>query len=174
MPYGKLTPEMEEAIRPHVADRHVWDVGAGDLVYARRLMELGGFVIAADKKHMPDTPGIGTFRGTFQALARTVRHFEVAFISWPPNYPCHLGSVVSQAGVVIYLGQNSSERGTACGGPGFWGEVSRRPVLDVVEHLQNTLIVYGPGEDHTREMLEEEREAYQCWFPGLIEACKRF
>jgi hypothetical protein len=174
MPYGTMTPEMEETIRPYVAGRRVWDVGAGDLTYAHRLLDLGADVIAADKEYILDATGIRTYRGTFAQMAQAAESFPVAFVSWPPNHPCQLDRVTAKTDVVIYLGQNSRERGTACGGPGFWGDVSRRPVLAIVEHPQNTLIVYGPGEDHTRDMLDEEREAYEQWFPGLIRACEEF
>ena len=51
MPYGLLTPSMQALIVPLVADKAVWDLGAGDLAYARLLLDLGAQeVVAVDKQ----------------------------------------------------------------------------------------------------------------------------
>jgi hypothetical protein len=174
MAYGLLTPEMEEAIRPYVRGKRVWDLGAGDLVYTRVLCLLGAkAVTAVDKCIMPGCSGVASFFGTFESLAvqlvRSNHRIEVAFVSWPCNHLMYgMDTLVKRSDVVIYLGLNSEKQGTAAGGPGFWGEVTRRSLLAHVDHPRNSLLVYGLGEDSERAMHPEEKEAYRIWFPELL------
>jgi DNA polymerase-3 subunit beta len=167
MPYGELTIEMRTTIQPYVEGRNVWDLGAGDLTWAAILQQLGAHVTAVDKRLMGDLPGAFFYQGTFADLAKQVCALDVAFVSWPCNYRLPgLGEILSKAPTVIYLGSNSAARGDSCGGPGLWRELFKRPLLSSVENLQNTLLVYGPGEGGERILHPEEREAFLQWFEG--------
>lgn len=175
MPFGLLTDEMITTIQPLVAGKSVWDFGAGDMTYALMMHEMGAHVTAIDKEDMPDVRGVRRLQCAFSVLqeARTEPlDIDVAFVSWPVNYSCDLGDLVDSVPVVIYLGLNCSHRGTACGGPGFWASVVGRERLHVIEHVRNNLIVYGPRKnpyDTSWRPLDEEKEALNVWFPGMLE-----
>jgi len=159
MPYGKLTSEMEEAIRPYIAEKFVWDLGAGDMAYAARLRDLEAYVTAVDKEPLEDIPCVCRYQGTFEKLASHQLCLEVAFVSWPCNWrQPGLGTLMQRSETVIYLGLNSHSKGSACGGSDFWESLIHRPILCSAEHPRNRLLVYGSGHV-TRELHPEEEEA---------------
>jgi hypothetical protein len=63
--------------------------------------------------------------------------------------------LLSRFKTVIYLGKNTD--GRACAWPGFFDEMSHRPVLDHIPDRRNTLIVWGKKDKNLkREFLLEE------------------
>lgn len=156
--FGRLTPEMMEAIVPIVAGSLTFDLGCGPrLGHTRQLLHLGARrVVAVDKTELAiarDFPEGATYLRTLfedaeeRVLEQTTRGVDedmnpVAFVSFPQVRASGLGELVRWFDHIIYLGNNFS--GTVCGGRDFWGEVSSREVLDVVESSAATLIAYGP------------------------------
>lgn len=175
MPYGKLTPEMEEAIRPWVEGKRVWDLGAGDLDYAIRLRDLGAEVTAVDKTPMPEVRDIETIEARFDevSLLPLWVPYDTVFLSWPYNYEVDgLLRLVAKAPVVIYLGCNRESEGSSCGGPDIWTHFMGRTLLRLVEHKRNDLMVYGEDLSfalNNRELCREERNACEQWFPGMLD-----
>ena len=159
MPYGLLTPEMETALQPFVEGQDVWDLGAGDLTYTKRLLKLGAdHVWAVDKcEPLSDVPRKATYiESYFQALLEKPPPMNIVFLSWPFNASGAvrgLTGLVERAPTVIYLGHNLD--GTCCGVGPLWDNLTQRKVLAHVPHPRNSLIVYG---EHTgrRIMLPEE------------------
>lgn len=164
MSYARLSPEQTEALRRHVKGRVVHDLGAGLCNLSVALLDLGAKrVIAIEKEKMPvlDRPGLVQVRASFQDAAGSedvehawgraeierarefVRSIDVAFLSWPPNYPVPgLLDLLERARSVVYVGKNTDS--SACG----WGRLFRlalipRRVLAHVPDPKNTLIVYG-------------------------------
>jgi len=166
MAYGNFPRHLRNYLYPYVSGASVWDLGAGDLTHSLMLQELGAMVVAVDKEPMPEYPGITTIQKTFEELNVQLEKIGTVFVSWPPNWRTGLGKIVEKASTVIYLGQNSAERGSACGGPTFWEEVTQRRII--ISHdklLENTLIIYGRRKPLKRALLKEEREAFDQWFP---------
>jgi len=130
----------------HVADRVVWDLGAGDLVRARHMLDLGAREVVAVDKGWYDTPDAADPRlrpitAYFEAV-EVPDSIEVVFLGWPMNYPMPgLSRLLDVAEVVIYLGSNTG--GSACGSPGLHDLLRVREPLAYEEHRRNTLIVYG-------------------------------
>lgn len=162
MACGEFTELMGRYVSGYIRKKCVWDLGAGDLTYAKKLQKIGAVIHAVDKEPMPEVPGIKTFQRTFEELSRQLEKFSVAFVSWPVTWDAGLGKLVSRASTIIYLGQNDLERGTACGGPDFWSEVITRKVNTHLIHPKNTLIIYGRNKKK-RKLLKEEQEAYDQW-----------
>ena len=165
MPFGHLTPPMLVALRPLVAGRIVHDLGAGDLGLARALRGLGASrVVAIDKAYgSPESPlardalggtaGIELVRAYFRDFSDPV---DVAFVSWPVNWPTGLAGILERSRVVLYLGKNTD--GSACGTPEVFARLASREVLAHVPHRRNTLVAYGPVRT-ARPLLGEELAA---------------
>jgi len=164
MSYGLLTAEMETAIEPFVRDTEVWDLGAGDLQYAHKLLDLGARVVhAVDKEYRFGEPTPALPRIKIKAppgvAIKTRPHMKIvpayfheievpkngiptAFLSWPPNWHTPgLRGLLAAAKTVIYLGCNTG--GSACGTRDLFDPLSQRKVLAHVPHSRNSLIVYG-------------------------------
>lgn len=159
MPCGTLTQEMEALLAPLVADRVVWDLGAGDLVYAHRLLALGASTVVAVDKELHGINSVWDTRihilGTsFDRLVPPAR-IEVAFLSWPQNYPMPaLEHLLTRADIVIYLGCNTG--GSACGTPRLLTRLMTRELLGHVPLRRNTLLVYGEPRKRSGPMTGEE------------------
>lgn len=162
MPFGMLTPEMEAALRPFVEGQTVWDLGAGDLTYAQKLLELGAARVWAVDKRIPygEIPERITFiKGYFQNIHELGVPISTLFLSWPCNASMAVPGLPTLArGVetVIYLGHNLD--GTCCGTWPLWHDLTHREVLAHIPHPRNSFIVYGKpcGE---RPLLPEEHGA---------------
>jgi hypothetical protein len=166
MPSGFLSPKQVKALKPFVEGRTVHDLGAGDLILANQLWDMGAVrVYAIDKSQMPDTakPGVtpivsyfSQYEGPFD---KADRHevIDTAFVSWPVNWPEEgLVKLVSRSNFIIYLGKNTD--GAACGDIRLFNVLVKREVLAHVPEYRNTLIVYGVLEVE-RDLLPEERAA---------------
>ena len=159
MPFGILTPEMEQAIASFVRGEHVWDLGSGDLAYAKTLLRLGTrHITAVDKEQsFRKTPPQVTFlRLYFADLLSQEPDIQTAFLSWPQNCASAtpgLPRLVQRAQTVIYLGCNLG--GSQCGTEPLWADLIQRDVLAHIPNRRNNLIVYGK---HTgfRRLLPEE------------------
>ena len=160
MPYGLLTPDMEALVAEHVSGSVVWDLGAGDLIYALRLLELGaGHVVAIDKDLVQiNTPaGAGlTLRRDYFADIEPVGEIEVAFLSWPRNGAIWgLEDLLAKARKVIYLGCNTG--GSACADEHlFRSQLCPRELLGHIPHPRNSLLVYGEQGKRTGPLTGEE------------------
>lgn len=161
MPCGLLTMRMANAIRPFVTDRTVWDLGAGDLGYSRKLLELGACgVTAVDKSFSRVTPDpqIILVEQGFNDI--TPPKIDVAFLSWPwaTQIP-GLIRLLQASRIVIYLGCNTD--GTACGPKPVFHYLTRREIIWHLPHPRNSLIIYGPTEAPGRPLVGEECAATQ-------------
>jgi len=161
MPFGTLTPAMQAIIREHALGRTVWDLGAGDLTYAKRLIQLGARKVVAVEKGGSRPGHLGGIATPLEAPLRpdpriecVWRYFaevdppedgiEVAFLSWPQNgalATIGLTRLIEGAQTVIYLGCNTG--GSACGSGDMWRHLIQREVLAYEPMVRNTLIVYG-------------------------------
>jgi len=155
MPYGKLNRVMEQVLRPHLKDQEVWDLGAGDLALAQRLVQLGAKkVVAVEKEPMRGRPGkIELKHGYFKDVADTAPDIiPVVFLSWPQTRPQPgLLDLVDRALKVIYLGSNTD--GNACGFPRLFANFYYRTLLAHVPCQANSMMVY----DTYRHPKEEPR-----------------
>jgi len=145
MPYGELTPAMEQALVPHIAGREVWDLGAGDFTYSLRLLELGaGKVVAVEKERSPrhrPPPSITAILAYFKDVEMP-ESIDVAFVSWPQN--THLPGLVQlleRAKVAVYLGSNVDN--SACGSGAMFTHFRDREVLASIPHRRNSFAIYG-------------------------------
>lgn len=155
--YGLWTDEMSDSVRSHVAEKIVWDLGAGFLAHSVRMLELGARgVVAVDRHPCPlsDVPsGVAYIQSTFSRLP--LQDIEVALLAWPVNRALlGLPEILRRSRVVIYLGCNVD--GTACGWPDLMRYLCTREVLAHVEHRRNTLAVYGDVLPDARPLLGEE------------------
>ena len=155
--FGKLLGRMGEAIRPLVEGKTVWDLGAGDLLHAERLLRLGAAqVVAVDKEPFPDIAEgrITLINSLFNAVEPPERGIDVAFLSWPDtHFLGGLVQLVAAARTVIYLGKNMD--GTKCGFSVLWDHLTQREVLDHWLHHKNSMLVYG-GSCGRRPLFPEE------------------
>ncbi len=159
--FGNLNQWQAKALQYYVRNRHVHDLGAGNLYYAHKMMGLGASrVTAVDRLYesrnnnewndLRDwskcTPDGVTLDDRPFALFHTEgpQTIDVAFVAWPHNtYAGTLGLelICLKAKTVIYLGNNFG--GTTCGSQLFWQYLRRRSVLAHAPSRMNSLIVYG-------------------------------
>lgn len=154
--WGRPSPEQLEVIRKYVKGRRIRDYGCGRLFLARRLLELGA-------RHVEgvDTEVLSTIEPKYANRFKYLQHHfracplseRTAFVSWPSGCCPGLALQVRYAKMVIYLGKCTD--GVWCGDSQFWDEVSRRPVLEYMPNIRNTLIVYGDGIEE-RTLVPEE------------------
>lgn len=161
MPFGLLTNEMEALVAPHVERRIVWDLGAGDLMYAHRLLKLGAaHVVAVDKElpqiNVPPNFGLTIRQSYFHEIERLDEDIEVAFMSWPRNGNVPgLARMVDRSRVVVYLGSNTD--GSACGDVElFLDHLCHRELLGHVPHRRNSLLIYGRPRRREKPLTGEE------------------
>jgi hypothetical protein len=151
--------EQGDAIGRFVRDQVVHDLGCGDQVLSRALVRLGAArVMAVDASPPTELPGaeITTVRATFQEYLDGSPQIDVAFVSWPLNFPePALLCLVARARTVIYLGKCTD--GVFCGWPGLFRHFLGRKLLAHVPHPVNTLCVYGEPLVKPREGELEER-----------------
>jgi len=166
---GELNEAQRSALRPFIAERHVYDLGAGDCALTAELVCMGArHVVAVDEKFREvHTYGPVTMLGAWFHELQAKEDIEVAFVSWPtpiytwppaPRYAQGLIDLCDAAPVVAYLGSNFGSR---CGNVELWQHLGTREVLAHVPDPRNTLIVYGrkgrriPGQG----LLPEEKAA---------------
>lgn len=156
--FGVVTKEMDYALVPHVRGRVVWDLGAGFLTHAKRLLELGASeVVAVDKEEMPDpsSPRITRVRSHFTDLVVPDGGIDVAFLAFPQNTTLHgLISILERSQVVVYFGSNTD--GTACGDVTLFEHLRGRGVLSHVPGRRGSLVVYGGPCLGMRALVPEE------------------
>ena len=163
--FGRLSEEMENEIERVVKNRIVFDLGAGDLGFSKRLVEMGAAHVVAIDKALPK----GKTRSKRITLCpvyfdqyrasglRMPSREDVAFVSWPSNRPMPgFLDFTAMAGTVIYLGKNTD--GNCCAWPEFFFQCNLRKVLAHVPDRRNDLIIYGDAlkEGDKRKMLLEE------------------
>ena len=162
MANGELLPEMEPVIADIVRGMEVYDLGAGDLTYAKRLLQLGADrIVAVDKEGFCPSRfrgrAIHAVRTYFQDVQVPPGGIEVAWVSWPCNRPLPgLTRLLAASARVIYMGCNTG--GSCCGELPLWDHLTRRRILAHVPHMRNSLIVYGDPlpEDERRPLVGEE------------------
>jgi hypothetical protein len=157
MPFGHLTEEMLEVLAAVVRDQEVYDLGAGDLGHAYRLVRLrASKVVAIDKERLPvpRSPKILTVQSYLNRVPVPDR-YDVAFLAWPQNCPLvGLTDWLHAADMVVYLGSNRN--GSSCGNPQLFHYLAHRELLAEVEHHRNTLLVLGSWRESPRPMTGEE------------------
>lgn len=161
MPYGILNQRQQMVVRTYVEGLQVHDLGAGDLILSRKLLDLGAASVIAIEKELSEgrkatrDPRITCVEGYFHAYRGT--RIETAFVSWPCNWPDQgLIRLLVPCPVIIYLGTNLA--GTMCGGSDLFCHLIEREVLAYEPDRHNTLIVYGPGRVE-RPLRGEEKAA---------------
>jgi hypothetical protein len=171
--YGQLTPHAQEIVSKLVRDKIVWDLGAGEGHFCRRLLRLGARkVVAVEKAWNSGNPGIHWGRPDFGTLNIDVRPnyfkdvevppegIEVAFLSWPFNiYMEGLQELLRASRTIIYLGSNV--QGNACGYLEMFEHFREREIEAYLPKLDNTFIVYGDVLDEPRtELVGEEKAVF--------------
>lgn len=156
---SRLSSKQLKALYPYVRSKVVHDLGAGDGTLACELVVSCGAekVIAIDRHPIPDPPieGIECLTMYFDRFHEKV---DIAFVSWPVNWPCALEPILRHARLVVYLGKNTD--GSQCGYQGFWELLVEREVLLHIPERPNVLIVYGQNKVE-RQILPEEYAAIQ-------------
>ena len=167
-PYGEMTPDMVQAICPHVVGKSVWDLGAGDGWHSRLLLRLGASQVTAVDRHVPHAPGLGItwIKSYFLDLRIPPEGIDVAYVAWPVNHTRIPGleRILAQSRVVIYIGTNTG--GSACGGMHLMTYLAGREVLLDVPHPRNCLAIYGDKPTPGRTPLLDEWAALNedtCW-----------
>jgi len=153
---GHLNSDQSVAVQPHVKDRVVFDLGAGDLELSKVLLTLGASkIVAIDRHEMPDpdSPHIRRVTGYFDDVVIPAG-LDLVFMSWPVNWQTGLVSWALAAKTIIYLG--SCTGGSMCGTPQLWDLLSRREILTHVPSRSGTLTVYGPKYVKRNRLLEEQ------------------
>lgn len=146
MPFGTITEEMLEALRPHVrTSKVIMDLGAGDTHHARQVASLcpSTTIECLDKTFHPalkDHPQITLTQSTFSNAQPKATDLTLLF--WPVNYPLKgfLGHLRA-AKKVAYLGCNLD--GTSCGTSNLFMYLTSRKLLTYIPHQRNSLIVVG-------------------------------
>ncbi len=169
---GRFTDEQWAAVEPHLLDKTVFDLGAGNLELAYKVKLEGGArkVIAIDCDEMPKPEfggvklkGIETHRSHFHKFMPPPGMLDVVLISWPCNWDLEIMHLLRKASKIIYLGCNTG--GTACGDSVLFEHLAGREVLAHVPDRYNVLTTYG-SMGATRELLPEEHAAlndYKIW-----------
>jgi hypothetical protein len=155
--YASFNPAQREAIAQHVRAKIVHDLGAGDLILSRELLDLGARrVYAIDKEDKPSIKpwprGLHYKQEYFHNLSQT--KMDTIFLSWPINHETNLVPLIRGAGTLIYLGCNTG--GTACGTPGLFLAMVSRKLLAYVPDPRNSLIIVGESLRAPREPTGEE------------------
>ncbi|MCK9567560.1 hypothetical protein M0R72_01260 [Candidatus Pacearchaeota archaeon] len=161
MPYGTLNAAQEECLKKLVAGKVVYDLGAGDLVLAHKLLELGAAKVVAIEKELffidNVAPEIEVRQQYFQHMDEDM---DIAFVSWPANYDNGLREILKRTKTIIYLGKNTD--GSMCGTPALFEYLSTRKIEEHVPSRANTFICYTDTLDkprHTAWLLQEEEAA---------------
>jgi hypothetical protein len=144
MPFHRLTPAQQSAVKGHIVDQKVYDLGAGDCASSVLLADLGaGEVIAVDVARFPvEYPEITQLQVSFEELVPHIDTIDVAFISWPINrFNPNLLTLIQRSETVIYLGSNTNAN--ACGDPRYFREFRSRELLAYVPDMRNTLMICG-------------------------------
>lgn len=157
MPYGTLNAAQEYCLKKLVAGKVVYDLGAGDLVLAHKLLELGAAkVIAIEKERFfidNVAPDIEVRKQYFQHIDEDI---DIAFVSWPANYDNGLLPVLRRTKTILYLGKNTD--GSMCGTPALFKYLLTRKIEGYVPSRPNTLICYSE-QLATRLPVQEEDAA---------------
>jgi hypothetical protein len=158
MPYGTLNAAQEECLKHLVAGKVVYDLGAGDLVLAHKLLELGAAKVVAIEKELffvdNVAPEIEVRRQYFQHMNEDI---DIAFVSWPANYDNGLLPILKRTKTIIYLGKNTD--GSMCGTPALFQYLITRKIEEHVPSRPNTLICYSEQLDKPRWHGVQEEEA---------------
>ena len=149
----------EAVVQEYVKGKVVWDLGAGRLTLAEKLVALGASrVFAVEKEEGLLSPPWSHVTALWCCIdqAPFPQPDDVVFLSWPLNHV--LGGLVErleQAGTIIYLGMNDGV--SACGGPDFWTHVVGRELLverttfrHERQEFRHDLVVYGKILDEPR------------------------
>lgn len=153
---GRVSEAQQSVVTEYVRGQIVHDYGAGNLDLSLLLLRLGAeHVVAVDELVRPSSrnypPRLTVVKSKFADYSKTS---EVAFVSWPVNWPMGLHVLLERTPRVIYLGSNTN--GNACGYPKMWLQLAGREVLAHVPDAHNTLIVYGPRKVRRPLLLEEK------------------
>jgi len=158
--YGHLSRAMLPIVRQHVRGQVVWDLGCGDLGWARKLLSLGASrVVGIDKEPWTygDDERLEVRRQLFIEVEIPDEGIDLAFVSWPANYVLHgLLDILKASRKVIYLGSNLG--GSACAWTDFFDYILTRELLDHTPNVRNSLLVLGDHlpEGERRQLLTPE------------------
>lgn len=161
MPFGNITNEMWGAIAPYLANRTVWDLGAGDLSHAKTMLKLGAKNIVAIDKDLSvseTNPRIILKKEYFANVTPPLDGIGTAFVCWPQNYINRgLLDILEMSNVVIYIGSNTD--GSACAWPGFFKHLLKRELLAHIPRKENSLLIVGRSSQEPRAETPEEYAA---------------
>ena len=152
---------MREAVRPFVAGKTVYDLGAGDCDHARTLVGLGASsVVAIDK--VPPVGRVATGVQFIQGYIADVPipdNVPVVFLGWPQNYAIPgLLEWLHRAETVVYLGSNLN--GSACAFPDVFRHFMTRKLAVYIEDRRNNLLVLRETLPEPRLPVLEERGCF--------------
>jgi predicted RNA methylase len=171
--FGKLNDEQAALLKPFVAGKVVYDLGAGHLGMAQDIVRLGAKRVVAVDQIYKD-PGENCWNeckpweGGENIVLKAMSFYEfieakrkpmrTVLVSWPfahiSRMDAELTALVEEARTLIYLGCNTD--GTYCGGPLLFEEFRRRKVLAHSPNKFNSLAVYGAHSTEPRPPLPEE------------------
>ena len=170
--YGRLSPAQVSIVRRVVQGQTVHDLGAGDFLLSRCLIDLGARKVFAIERTAQQggileygTPyeGVYVVKASFRGLGQVVRHGRrakeplseafrapaVALVSWPSAEDSKFTSH-SDYSILGYVRRartviylGSNLDGTMCGSRKLYEHLARREVLAHEPARRNTLIVYG-------------------------------
>lgn len=170
MPYGTLNAAQEECLKKLVAGKVVYDLGAGDLVLAHKLLELGTTkVVAIEKERFfiyNVAPEIEVRAEYFQHMDEDI---DIAFVSWPANYDNGLLPILKRTKTIIYLGKNTD--GSSCGTPDMFLYLLTRKIEQHIPSRRNTLICYSDTLEEKRYPLLEEDAAIKSEHGPVVPYC---
>lgn len=174
MPFGRLTPKQALVVKKEVKGKVVHDLGAGDLFYAKRLLDWGASsVVAVEKDRTPriNEPNIRLLNCSF--LEARAEHPKIVWLSWPQNaFLPGLLELLEKASTIIYLGKNTG--GTQCGWARLYQYLATREVKAYLPDRQNVLIVYGQRCRKPRSLYGEERSGIDHRFSYSYEEAEAF
>lgn len=158
--YGSPSTTQQQQIQKIISGRRVHDLGCGDCVLARLLLDWGATeVVAVDKdpfKPSPTRRGLTFTQAYFEYFDSITPEIDLAFMSWPSNrQESALLRLTKKAKTVVYLGKNTD--GTMCGYPGLFEHFVTRKLLAYVPERGNTLIILGGPLKKPRRPRGEER-----------------
>jgi len=154
--YASLNPAQQNAVAKHVRNKIVHDLGAGDLVMSRVLLDMGAsHVYAIDRNDKPELrPWPKRLHYKREYFHNLTGGMDTIFLSWPVNYETNLLPCIRGASTVIYLGCNTG--GSACGTPGLFLSFLSRRLLAYEPDARNSLIIVGESLGIPREPTGEE------------------
>lgn len=168
MSYGRVTDPMRAVLRKYIPEgSRVLDVGSGDGSLARLLhADLHYNMVCVERRVLPDAYP-DTIVAPLENVHTTIEKVSAVLWSWPDfshgsANACVYAAVqcasLSHTGRLVVLSKNTD--GVVCGDVLLWVIVSGYELLDYVDNVANTMLVYNMRRlEHGRALHPEERAA---------------